>query len=164
MTLAERLTVARPLYIFDLDGTLALIEHRLHFIQNKPKDWRGFFAACIDDVPNPPVIATFKALRKSAEVWIWSGRSDEVREETKAWLYKHGLIHAFWNPLCAPEAFRMRKAGDYRDDAIVKAEWLAEMEPPERNRLTAIFDDRARVVEMWRSFGVPAFQVAPGDF
>lgn len=42
----------RPLYIFDLDGTLALIEHRLHFIQGPKKDWRGFFGAVGDDSPN----------------------------------------------------------------------------------------------------------------
>lgn len=154
----------KPLYIFDLDGTLALIEHRLHHINGPKKDWRAFFAACVDDAPNEPVIHTFKALRKGAEVWIWSGRSDEVREQTLAWLCRHGLIHAFWNPLRAPEAFRMRKAGDYRDDVIVKREWADEIEPPERARLTATFDDRARVVQMWRDLGIACFQVAPGDF
>jgi len=34
--------------IFDLDGTLALNEHRQHFVQREvgKKDWRSFFAAC----------------------------------------------------------------------------------------------------------------------
>ena len=36
--------------------------------------------------------------------------------------------------------------------------------PPERNRLTAVFDDRDKVVQMWRENGVPCFQVAKGDF
>ena len=54
--------MSRPLYIFDLDGTLALIEHRLHFIQGPEKDWRGFFAAVGDDKPNLPVIRTLQAL------------------------------------------------------------------------------------------------------
>ena len=70
----------KPLYIFDLDGTLALIDHRRHFVEGPDKDWRSFFAACVDDAPNMPVIRTLQALRKSgAEVWIWSGRSDEDR-------------------------------------------------------------------------------------
>lgn len=154
----------RPLYIFDLDGTLALIDHRRHLVEGKKKDWPAFYAACVDDAPNLPVINTFKAIRKGAEVWIWSGRSDEVREQTLAWLYRYGLIHAFWNPLRAPEAFRMRKAGDYQPDDKLKFGWLAEMEPPERNRLTATFDDRDRIVKMWRGNGVTCFQVAPGDF
>lgn len=58
----------------------------------------------------------------------------------------------------------MRKAGDHQDDVALKRGWLAEMEPPEFARLTAVFDDCARVVQMWRDAGVPCFQVAPGEF
>lgn len=189
-------TTGRPLYIFDLDGTLALIEHRLHFIQRpslqcydcgganrkncvqcadldadfKP-DWRGFFGAVADDKPNMPVIRTLQALRKAgAEIWIWSGRSDECKAETIEWLCKHGCIDGL-RPGLLPawlvgvsERFRMRKAGDYRDDVVVKSEWLSEIEPPEYKRLVAAFDDRDRVVNMWRDAGVPCFQVAPGEF
>ena len=158
----------RPLYIFDLDGTLALIEHRLHHIQGPKKDWRAFFAAVGDDAPNLPVIRTLQALRKSgAEVWIWSGRSDECKAQTVEWLQRYGCMSGVssltaW--FSAPERFRMRKAGDYRDDVVVKGEWLAEMEPPEFDRLIGVFDDRARVVQMWRDAGVACFQVAPGEF
>jgi hypothetical protein len=37
--------------VFDLDGTLALNEHRQHFVDRPvgQKDWRGFFAACDRD-------------------------------------------------------------------------------------------------------------------
>jgi phosphoserine phosphatase len=73
----------KPLYIFDLDGTLALIEHRRHLVEGERKDWPAFFAACVDDAPNPPVIRTLQALRTAgAEIWIWSGRSDEVKAQT----------------------------------------------------------------------------------
>ena len=148
----------RPLYIFDLDGTLALIEHRLHFIQQKPKDWRGFFGAVRDDSPNMSVIQTLQAMRRAdAEVWIWSGRSDECRAETVEWLQRNGCFGA-------SDRFRMRKAGDYRDDVVVKSEWLAEVAPYDRQRLVAVFDDRDRVVAMWRAAGVPCFQVAAGGF
>lgn len=154
----------RPLYIFDLDGTLALIQHRLHFIQSKPKDWRGFFAAVKDNVPNVPVIKTMIGLRTAGcEIWVWSGRSDECKEETKEWLSRYCRMN-FNNWFLPPETLRMRKAGDYRDDVVVKSEWLAEIEPPEYDRLTAVFDDRDRVVKMWRDAGVPCFQVAPGEF
>ena len=161
----------KSLYIFDLDGTLALIKHRLHFIQHKPKNWRAFFAAVADDAPNVPVIRTLQALRSSgAEIWIWSGRSDECKSMTVEWLCKHGCMGnnptgflPAW-PFGSPERFRMRKAGDYRDDVVVKGEWLAQIEPPDFSRLTAVFDDRDRVVSMWRAAGVPCFQVAEGKF
>ena len=81
----------RPLYIFDLDGTLALIEHRRHFLERDTRDkWRHFYAACDKDQPNEPVIATMERLRHAgADVWIFSGRSDEVRDKTVAWLAHH---------------------------------------------------------------------------
>lgn len=186
----------KPLYIFDLDGTLALIEHRRHFVERpsikcfdchgvnrrncvqcsdldagwKP-DWKSFFSACVDDKPNPPVIRTLQALRKAnAEIWIWSGRSDEVKAQTVEWLSKNGCLGnnpnrflSAW-PFGAPERFRMRRAGDHRLDVVLKREWLSEIEPPEYSRLTAVFDDRASVVQMWRDAGVTCFQVAPGEF
>ena len=160
----------RPLYIFDLDGTLALIDHRRHLVEGQAKDWRAFFAACVDDRPNLPVIRTLQALRRGgAECWIWSGRSDEVRAQTVKWLCEHGCFGnpsgtLPWWPFGAPERFRMRAAGDFTPDDQLKAKWLSEIEPPEFNRLTAVFDDRDKVVAMWRAAGVSCFQVAMGDF
>lgn len=158
----------KPIYIFDLDGTLALIEHRRHFVEGKKKDWPGFFKACVDDKPNYRVIHTLQWLRKAgAEIWIWSGRSDEVRAETEKWLRDHCCLPTRWwgGPLQVPfEAFRMRKAGDHQPDVTLKRGWLAEIEPPEYERLVGVFDDRDSVVAMWREAGVTCFQVAPGDF
>lgn len=158
----------RPLYIFDLDGTLANADHRLHFINGETKDWRAFFAACVDDSPIPEMVTTFKTLQKAgAECWIWTGRSDQVMRETDKWLetYVGFDVHPFLNRFMgAPERFLMRKAGDHRPDHVLKAEWLAQLEPPEYARLTGVFEDRSRVVAMWREAGVSCFQVAPGEF
>ena len=38
-------------YIFDIDGTIADLSHRLPHIQKTPKDWTAFFASVADDVP-----------------------------------------------------------------------------------------------------------------
>jgi phosphoglycolate phosphatase-like HAD superfamily hydrolase len=157
----------RPLYIFDLDGTLANAEHRVHHIGGATKDWRAFFAAANDDTPIAPTIRTMRALiNAGSEVWVWTGRSDEVREETILWLDKHCdfVVNFYTGMFRAPERFLMRKAGDHRPDHDLKFEWLANLEPPERNRLTAVFEDRTRVVQMWREAGVQCFQVAPGEF
>ena len=58
----------------------------------------------------------------------------------------------------------MRRAGDYMPDDELKMHWLTEMSRADRSRLVAVFDDRAKVVRMWRSLGVACFQVAPGEF
>lgn len=150
-----------PLYIFDLDGTLADITHRIHYIrEQKPRDWRAFFAACADDAPNRPVIHTMRRLSFTSDVWVWSGRSDEAREATLTWLVKHTHLDA----TDAVAALRMRREGDYTPDEELKASWLAGMNVIDRQRLVAVFDDRDRVVAMWRRHGVPCFQVAPGEF
>ncbi|WGN90708.1 PseT-like polynucleotide kinase phosphatase [Burkholderia phage vB_BglM_WTB] len=59
---------------------------------------------------------------------------------------------------------RMRPHGDTTPDDQLKRKWLHSLSPVDRARLIAVFDDRQKVVDMWRSEGVPCFQVAPGDF
>lgn len=189
--------------IFDLDGTLALIDHRRHLVQlcdgspvtvdgqpgifrgdneRIPGDvwiefagtgkwsyspsnvkfkpnWPAFFAACVDDEPNEPVIATLHAhMARGHNVMIVSGRSDEVREQTHAWLFQHVFKRA-------PIAFApiMRKAGDYTPDDQLKRQWLADGTIP-HERVLCAYDDRDKVVQMWRNAGIACFQVAPGDF
>lgn len=147
----------KPLYIFDLDGTLALIDHRRHLVECEKPNWKDFFAACIDDEPNQPVIDTLHSLIESgAEVFIWSGRSSEVMEQTRTWLQMH--IDDEDIQLC------MRVEGDFTPDEVLKQSWLEQMPPCHRRRLIAVFDDRDKVVSMWRKNGVACFQVAPGDF
>ena len=163
-----------PLYIFDLDGTLALIEHRLHYVADGRKNWdsfqAAFHAACVDDVPNTPVIGVLNALRKAgAECWIWSGRDDSVRVQTVEWLQRNGCFGSprsvLWAwPFMAVDRFRMRPHGDHQLDVTLKRGWLHAMAPADRARLQAVFDDRSRLVKMWREEGVPCFQVAEGDF
>lgn len=139
---------------FDLDGTLCNIEHRLPYIQKKPPDWPGFYRACGNDEPIPRVISILDAMLADRHtVDIWSGRSDEVLLETMQWLLRH---HIGYNQL------RMRRAGDYRQDCIIKGEWFDNLMEHERPVLA--FDDRQQVVDMWRSKGVICCQVAPGDF
>lgn len=82
---------------------------------------------------------------------MWTGRSDEAREATERWLAHQGL-HGV--------RVRMRSAGDHRSDVDVKSEWLAA----EAVRPSLVFEDRARVVAMWRSHGIICAQVDEGDF
>jgi hypothetical protein len=154
-----------PLYIFDLDGTLADLMHRRHHVA-KDKDaggkllrkpnWDAFHAACVDDTPIKPIIGITMALTNAdAEIWVWSGRSDSVHNQTLAWLRA-------WCPWY--DHLKMRKHGDHTPDDVLKESWLHAMNPEDRARLVMTFDDRDRVVAMWRRNGVVCAQVAPGDF
>jgi hypothetical protein len=146
--------------IADLDGTIALIEHRRHWLnaQRHPElssdeRWRRFFAECPNDLPNWPVIYTLQALRWDwHEIHIFSGRSDEVQDQTLTWLSD------FKVPYCH---LRMRSAGDFTPDEELKRQWIAEYDLAQ---ILCIFDDRQKVVDMWRRLGLTCFQVAPGEF
>lgn len=179
-----------PLYIFDLDGTLALIEHRRHLVEPRCKacqgesvnydeirfcnncrnsgkepgftpDWDAFFEACDKDQPNWPVIGTLLQLYSvGCDIRIWSGRSDAVKQKTLMWL--HARTHI---PLIKlDQMLKMRPAADFTPDEQLKRKWLNLMGKQERARVAAVFDDRNKVVAMWREAGVSCFQVAPGEF
>jgi predicted secreted acid phosphatase len=142
-------------YIFDIDGTIADLTHRLPHIQSTPKDWRSFFAACPDDTPIPHIIELAQDLASAGGTIVYvSGRSDECRAATEDWLKRHGLP--------AGKVY-MRSEGDHRGDDRVKAELLAEL-LSHGYRPVMAFDDRNRVVQTWRTNGVPCAQVADGDF
>lgn len=147
------------IYIFDIDGTLADLTHRLHFIQNKPKDWDSFFKAAVNDAPIFEVIRLAQILNGAGQqIYYFSGRSEEIRQDTLLWLTKHNLPQALNSHLY------MRKAKDHREDNIVKAELLEEFLKEPREPIGGVFDDRQQVVDMWRSKGYKVFQVAKGDF
>lgn len=145
------------IYIFDIDGTLADLGHRLHFISNGKKEWDNFFEACDKDSPISRVVTTCKLLAKAeATILLVSGRSDAVRSKTVHWFNaKHVPFHGLY----------MRKAGDHRQDNIVKAELFDQLCTEwDRDQIVGVFEDRDQVVKMYREKGLQVFQVAEGNF
>lgn len=136
--------------IFDLDGTLCNIDHRLHFIKGEKKDWPSFFDACVNDEPKWPIIMAFNALSLSEYVEIWSGRSIAVKEQTEYWLMKHGIQ--------PHHLAKMRPDGDHTPDVDLKRQWLRDARF-NGSMPSLVFDDRQSVVDMWRSEGVTCCQV-----
>lgn len=155
--------------VFDLDGTLADASHRLHFIDPNgvvggKRDWDGFFAACGNDAPMPAILVLCAMVANGHHVEIWTGRSEgpggSNRTITRDWLLEHTDMAVDPRGI---RRLRMRAHGDHRHDDKLKAEWLQEVRD-EGREVTLVFEDRQRVVDMWRRWGVPCFQVAPGDF
>lgn len=137
--------------IFDIDGTLADITHRLHHIKNGNKNWDAFHAECVNDKPVEPIcmMARFHHTY-SYPIILVSGRSDIVRAETVAWLAKHQIGYL---------QLLMRKHGDYRPDDILKEEFLDKL-LAEGHKILYTVDDRQRVVDMWRRRGITCLQCA----
>lgn len=148
--------------IFDLDGTLALIDERRRIsIKNNGKmDWDTFFnpTNITLDEPNTPVIETARLFKNNGfKIVIFSGRSKATKDATKDWLNKFNVPF---------DVLKMRPTSNefkfMRDDDL-KEKWLNDIFP-DKSEIFAVFDDRNKVVEMWRRNGITCFQVADGDF
>jgi hypothetical protein len=149
-TLRGELYVAAPstpkAIIVDIDGTLAKMNGR------SPYDWSRVGE---DESVEAVVNAVKAAYDFGREVIVMSGRDGSCRDITIEWLLKYlpGMNVALF----------MREAGDSRADNIVKLE-LFDKFVRENYDIEYVLDDRDQVVRMWRSIGLPTFQVAEGAF
>ena len=148
----------KDIVIFDLDGTLAIIDERLKesSMKNGKINWKRFFSDELikKDLPNPPVIKTANLFHQNGyKIYIFSGRSETTENATRKWLKDNRIQYDY---------LRLRKENDYRPDEIVKKDFLKTLSI--LDRVFLIFDDRKKVVKMWRSLGLPCFQVSEGDF
>lgn len=148
--------------IFDLDGTLALIDDRrtLSTKDNGKIDWDIFFDPnnINLDKPNNPVIKVAQMFKDSGfRIVILSGRLKTTKDVTKKWLEKFNVPF---------DVLKMRpdnKQFKFMSDDDLKQSWLDKLFTNKED-VFAVFDDRKKVVDMWRSNGLNVFQVAEGDF
>lgn len=179
--------------IFDLDGTLANCSHRRHFVDksylegcnhwhqipNHPMEmcapckliynqwkpnWDAFYAACDKDTPIEPVLNVFIHLTQgepfNQDIEIWSGRSESVREKTLNWLCDlSGYCEdkMYWD-----RRLKMRPIGDSTPDDVLKEQWLREAWAQNKT-IEYVFEDRPRLVRMWRRRGIFVFNCNQSD-
>lgn len=141
--------------IVDIDGTVADLEHRRHYLASSPKNWQAFEAGIPFDKPHQHVIDLVNTLYSvDWTILMCSGRGEQSRGHTESWL---SLMPVSYHKLY------MRAKNDFRPDNIVKSELLDQI-LAEGYTPSFVLDDRNSVCEMWRSRNIPCFQVAPGDF
>ena len=142
--------MTRPSFaVFDIDGVLADVEHRLHHIRGWRRNWAGFFAAAGDD----PLLVeghrrAVEAADKHAIVYL-SGRPEHLRTVTQTWLERHALPAG---------ALVLRGARDRRPARVVKPELLARV--AEQGSIAFVVDDDAAVCEALRAHGYSVVQAA----
>lgn len=142
----------REMYIFDLDWTLANLDHRLHYINTEwqKKDWSSFLDACDKDSVIENVSRIWHSLSSPTICKvIVSGRSNRCAFKTEEWLSKNWFDYDF---------ILMRDSRDKNDDTEVKRtlynmclKW---------NKISWVFDDRRRVIDMWQEEWVFTFDVS----
>ena len=132
--------------LVDLDGTVAVLGARSPYDMTRVGE----------DAPNHAVIETVRALHTAGYRIVYcSGRTDTAREATEAWLAMNvGVAH---------DGLYLRRRGDGRQDAVVKAE-IFDRELRDAYHILCVLDDRRQVVRMWRALGLTVFQVDEGDF
>lgn len=132
------------LAVFDIDGVVADVRHRLRHIESRPKNWTRFFAAAAQDQPLEPGLRLVAELGKENEIVWLTGRPALLRSVTRDWLRQHEL---------PGDELHMRPASDYRPAAAFKLEVLNTLRARE---VTAFVDDDSKVIEAALAAGFPA--------
>lgn len=154
--------------IFDIDGTLANIKHRLHFIKEKPTCRKSFNESMVTDRVNENVAELYRTLVNTEmyNVLLVTGRSEEYRIPTVNWLLENNLlprsINKRFNGSLSGYLF-MRPNNDSRPDEIIKLEILNNLKLMGCEILFVV-DDRPKVCRMWRANGVTCLQVNDKEF
>jgi hypothetical protein len=138
----------RPYAVIDLDGVLADVRHRLHFLESSPKDWDGFFAGIPDDPVLPEGRAVVDRLADDHELIYLTGRPEATRPDTEAWLEQHGLPRA---------RLIMRRPRDRRPARVIKPSLLRHLVADGR-RVDVVVDDDPQVCDALERAGWPVLR------
>ncbi len=122
--------------VFDIDGVLADVRHRLHHIESGRRDWDGFFASA----PEDPALAdgcqaALQAVASGLTLVYLTGRPERCRVDTVQWLSAQGL----------PEGeLIMRRDSDRRPARVLKVDALRRI--ASQAHVAYLVDDDAQVV------------------
>lgn len=135
--------------VFDIDGVVADVAHRVTHLATSPPDWETFFAMASGDTPLRPGLALVSELRLTHEVAWLTGRPERIRAKTTNWLLAQNLPagHLY-----------MRPDGDDRPASVLKTAWLAEL--AQTRPIAVVVDDDTAVVAAVRDAGWPVRQVS----
>lgn len=146
--------------IFDIDGVLSDCSHRLKYIQGN-KDWDKFHENVGYD---KPIVAgcylAFTLLNSKMykeKVVFLTGRPEKCREKTLDWLKEYlGLFGNIIN-----ENLIMREDDNHEPDTEFKRRIGERLG---FKNISLVFEDRDRVVKMWRENGVICYQTCEGNY
>ncbi len=132
------------LAVFDIDGVVADVSHRLHHLDQRPKDWSAFFRAAADDPPLATGVALVHELAASHDIVWLTGRPAWVGSLTRSWLDDQGLPSA---------ELHMRPNADHRPARLFKLTMLRKFAP---RTVARFIDDDPEVTAAATAAGFPA--------
>lgn len=131
------------LAVFDIDGVVADVRHRLHHLERR-RSWRAFFDAADQDTLLTEGARLVADLGRAHEIVWLTGRPEWLRETTVDWLAEHGL---------PGDELHLRPHGDYRPAALYKLGVLRDLAP---RGIAAVIDDDDEVIRAAVTAGFPA--------
>jgi phosphoglycolate phosphatase-like HAD superfamily hydrolase len=131
------------LAVFDIDGVVADVRHRLHHLERR-RSWNAFFDAADQDTLLDEGARLVTNLGREHEIVWLTGRPEWLRDTTVDWLAQHGLP--------GTELY-LRPHGDYRPAAQYKVGVLRTLAP---RGIAALVDDDDEVVRAALAAGFPA--------
>lgn len=138
---------AGSLAVFDVDGVVADVRHRVHHLNGPWKDWDAFFEdAHVDPLLAPGAQLVERLAREHDIAWL-TGRPEWLRRVTERWMDAAGLPH---------EALFMRPPHDFRPARFYKLDMLQRIEARHPVGVGAFIDDDPDVIETVSAAGFPA--------
>ena len=134
----------RPIAVFDIDGVLADVRHRLHHLEARPQRWERFFTAADRDPLLSEGAERLRAALAEHDVVYLTGRPERSRRLTERWLRLHGLPT---RPLL------MREDDDYRPARWMQREALRRLAAT--RDIASVLDDDPAVVQVLAADGWP---------
>ncbi|WP_240157421.1 hypothetical protein [Pseudonocardia broussonetiae] len=134
----------RPLAVFDVDGVLADVTHRLHHLRARPQRWERFFQAADRDPLLVEGADRLHAALADHDVLYLTGRPERTRRLTERWLARHDLPTG---PLV------MRSDDDHRPARWMKREVLRRLSAT--RDIVSVIDDDPAVVAVLEADGWP---------
>jgi hypothetical protein len=131
------------LAVFDIDGVVADVRHRLHHLHS-PESWSAFFQEAHADgllAEGSRLVADLG--RRHEIVWL-TGRPEWLRDTTEDWLERHGL---------PAKELHLRPNHDHRPAPLFKLGVLRRLADRE---IAAFIDDDTEVVDAAVASGFPA--------
>lgn len=141
---------AKGFVVCDIDGTIADIEHRRHYVTGEKKDWKGFFSEMHKDTVRENVHDMLKNYHELGyEILFVSARPETYREVTEAWLDL--MVDVPYVGVL------MRPANDKGADTDTKYKIYKEMLA--KYNVLLVIDDRPSVIRMWEGCGLTVIDV-----
>lgn len=144
--------------VCDIDGTLSDSAHRTEHAKNG--NWDLFHEKSFEDKPHEDVknLLEFCSLRYN--IILCTGRNEKYRQTTENWLWSNKLGHLIDHILMRPD-------NNWEKDHELKPQMLEEYFEGKESALknvAFVLDDRDKVVEAWRDYGLSCWQVRMGAF